>query len=346
MLNLMNYGFHRVLEPEGAIPQAALRVDNTPAILHPEEILIRVSLLNLDSTGMSQLRAGGGDIAQQILDIVARRGKMHNPVTNSCGVLVGEVTAVGDGVGSDFELVSGDIIIPVVSTSTLPLFLREVGQIKGDQVQVDGHAILFDGMGYSPLPPDFSLSVALSAIDISSIVPQVYRSVEKGQVILVIGAGKAGVTAMAAARKTAPGAHIIGLDTDAARLAEVEALGYAHQVISADARLPEQVLRKVRQATDGRGCDVVLNCVNVADTEAASILASRRAGTIIFYSMATRFDKAALGTDATDNDVRIIIGNGVAHEQARLVFELLREEPKLRDYFERHVLEIGDIRGY
>lgn len=336
----MNYGFHRVIEPEGAIPQAALRVDNTPAILHPEEILIRVSLLNLDSTGMSQLRAGGGDIAQQILDIVARRGKMHNPVTNSGGVLVGEVAAVGAGVGSDFELGPGDVIIPVVSTSTLPLFLREVGQINGDQVQVDGHAILFYGMGYSSLPPDFSLPVALSAIDISSIVPQVYRSVEEGQVVLVIGAGKSGVTAMAAARKVAPGVHLIALDSDAAKLAEVEALGYAHQIIRADARLPEQVLWEVQQATDGRGCDVVLNCVNVADTEAASILAARRAGKVFFYSMATRFDKAALGTDATDNDVRMIVCNGVAHGQARLVFELLREEPGLRDYFERHVLAV------
>jgi L-erythro-3,5-diaminohexanoate dehydrogenase len=333
----MNYGFHRVIEPEGVIPQAALRVDNTPAIQHPEEILIRVSLLNLDSTSMSQLKAGGSDIAQQILDIVAHRGKMHNPVTNSGGVLVGEVEAVGDGVGEDFELGPGDAIIPVVSTSALPLFLREVGQINGDQVHVDGHAILFDGMGYSSLPPDFSLPVALSAIDISSIVPQVYRSVEEGQVILVIGAGKSGVTAMAAARKAAPGACIIALDPDRERLAEVEALGYANQVIRADARLPEQVLHEVEQATDCNGCDVVLNCVNVADTEAASILSARRAGTVFFYSMATRFDKAALGTDATDNDVRIIVGNGVASGQARLVFELLREQPGLRDYFERHV---------
>lgn len=333
----MNYGFHRVIEPQGVIPQAALRVDNTPEIIHPEEILIRVSLINLDSTGMSQLRSVNGDIARQMIEIVARRGKMHNPITNSGGVLVGEVAAIGDGVGPEFELGSGDVIIPVVSTSALPLFLHEVGAINGDQAQVDGYAILFNGMGYSPLPADFSLPVALSAIDISSIVPQVYRSVKEGQVILVIGAGKSGITAMAAARRAAPGVHIIALDPDAERLAEVEALGYANRVIRQDARLPERVLRVVQQATDGRGCDVVLNCVNVADTEAASILAARRGGTVFFYSMATRFDKAALGTDATDNDVNMIICNGVARGQARMVFELFRNEPGLREYFERHL---------
>ena len=93
----MNYGFHRVIQPSGVIPQAALRVDNTPRILHPSEILIRVSLLNLDSTGMSQLRSRDIDLAQQIIDIASQRGKMHNPVTNSGGVLVGEIEDIGGG---------------------------------------------------------------------------------------------------------------------------------------------------------------------------------------------------------------------------------------------------------
>ena len=332
----MNYGFHRVIQPSGVIPQAALRLDNTPHILHPAEILIRVSLLNLDSTGMTQLKSRDIDLAQQITDIVSQRGKMHNPVTNSGGVLVGEIEEIGEGVDPDFELARGDTIIPVVSTSTLPLYLHDVGQIKGDQVEVDGQAILFDGMGYSPLPEDFNLPVALSAIDISSIVPQVYRTVSAVQTMLVIGAGKSGVTAMAAARRAAPGAYIIALDSSANRLAEARDLGHVNKTIKADARLPEQVLSEVERATDGKGCDVVLNCVNVADTEAATILSARHAGTVFFYSMATRFDKAALGTDATNNDVRIIVGNGVASGQARLVFDLLREEPGLRDYFERY----------
>ena len=70
------------------------------------------------------------------------------------------------------------------------------------------------------------------------------------------------------------------------------------------------------------------------DTEATSILCTRRGGTVVFYSMATRFDKAALGTDATDNDVRLVIGNGIAENQARTALELFRGNPGLRAYFE------------
>ena len=159
----MNYGFHRVIEPQGAVPQAALRLYNTTTIIHPAEILIRVSLLNLDSTGMATLRKRGIDIGEQVLGIVEQRGKLHNPVTSSGGVLVGEIKAIGEGVNPDFELAVSEIIIPVVSTSTLPLHLDEVGQVSADQVEVSGHAILFDGMGYYGLPEDFSLPLAMSA---------------------------------------------------------------------------------------------------------------------------------------------------------------------------------------
>ena len=50
--------------------------------------------------------------------------------------------------------------------------------------------------------------------------------------------------------------------------------------------------------------------------------------------MATAFDKAALGTDATGKDVTMIIGNGVAEGQAEKMFALLRVDAKLRKYFE------------
>ncbi|NKB37678.1 MAG: zinc-binding dehydrogenase [Gammaproteobacteria bacterium] len=333
----MNYGFHRVIQPSGVIPQAALQIDNTPQILHPSEILIRVKLINLDSTGMSQLRSRNMDIAEQVMNIVSQRGKLHNPVSNSGGVLVGDIEDIGEGISPEFDLKRGDTIIPVVSTSTLPLYLNEITDIRGDQLLVDGSAVLFDGMGYSALPDDFELNLALAAIDVSSIVPQVYRSVAEAKNILVIGAGKSGMAAMAAVRASAPDVKLVALDPADEALEQIEECDFADICIKANARIPELVLREIRKVTDGKGFDLVLNCVNVPDTEAASILSARHGGTVFFYSMATRFDKAALGTDATDNDVRLLIGNGVAKDQATLVFELLRQQPKLKTFFENQL---------
>jgi len=330
----MEYGFHRVIEPPGVIPQAAWKVDSSPLLLKPTEILLRVSMINLDSTGMAQLRQANREVGAQVMEIVRERGKMHNPVSNSGGVLVGTVQEIGSAVGPGFTPGVGDTIIPLVSTSTLPLHLDTVKAISGDQLLVEGTAVLFDGMAYAAAPADIRLPLTLSILDISSIVPQVYRHVSPGQTVLVLGAGKSGATAMAAIRKAAAGARIIALDPNPERLDRLVTLGLADVAITGDATRPEPTLGEVASVTSGALCDVVLNCVNVADTEATSILCARRNGTVVFYSMATRFDQAALGTDATDNDVRLIIGNGIAENQAELSLELFRKNTGLLAYFE------------
>ena len=48
-------GLHRVIEPPGVLPQAAWRLDASPAIA-PDEVRIRVDRLNLDAASYRQLR--------------------------------------------------------------------------------------------------------------------------------------------------------------------------------------------------------------------------------------------------------------------------------------------------
>src|SRR5688572_17897353 len=91
-------GLHRVLSPPGALPQAADRLDDRPEIA-PDEVRIGVERLNLDAASFRQLAtkyAGDGDaVRREVLDIVAQRGKMQNPVTGSGGMLVGVVEEAG-----------------------------------------------------------------------------------------------------------------------------------------------------------------------------------------------------------------------------------------------------------
>jgi L-erythro-3,5-diaminohexanoate dehydrogenase len=87
-------GLHRVLEPAGVLPQAALRLD-TRRELWPDEVRIRVERLNLDAASFRQLeRKHAGDgaaVRAEVLDIIETRGKMQNPETGSGGMLVGTV---------------------------------------------------------------------------------------------------------------------------------------------------------------------------------------------------------------------------------------------------------------
>ena len=80
------------------LPQAAQRLD-TRAELWPDEVRVRVQKLNLDAASFRQLEGkhahDGDQVRAEVLEIVETRGKMHNPVTGSGGMLVGTVEEVG-----------------------------------------------------------------------------------------------------------------------------------------------------------------------------------------------------------------------------------------------------------
>src|SRR5215217_3178879 len=87
-------GLARVVRPPGVLPQAAWRLDARPEIA-ADEVRIRVERLNLDAASFRQLSAKhGGDgaaVRAEVLEIIGTRGKMHNPVTGSGGMLIGVV---------------------------------------------------------------------------------------------------------------------------------------------------------------------------------------------------------------------------------------------------------------
>src|SRR5262245_24229452 len=85
-------GASRVLEPSGALPQPALALDPAGPV-RDGEVEVAVERLCLDATSFRDLRARAdgdpGRIAEEILAIVEGRGKMHNPATDSGGILLG-----------------------------------------------------------------------------------------------------------------------------------------------------------------------------------------------------------------------------------------------------------------
>ncbi|MGH7328284.1 MAG: L-erythro-3,5-diaminohexanoate dehydrogenase, partial [Polyangiaceae bacterium] len=118
-----------MLEPAGALPQSAWRLDNT-AIAHENEILCEVDALSIDSASFRQLRdAAGGDprgIGDAIMATVRTRGKQHNPVTGSGGMFVGRVVEIGSQLRNSGDVAVGDRIASLVSLTRTPLALERV----------------------------------------------------------------------------------------------------------------------------------------------------------------------------------------------------------------------------
>ncbi len=106
--------------------------------------------------------------------------------------------------------------------------------------------------------------------------------------------------------------------------------GLADEFIIADATNSVEVLEKMREATDGKMADVTINCVNIPNTEMASILSTKDDGVIYFFSMATSFTAAALGAEGVGMDTTMIIGNGYTKGHADISLDIMRESAELR----------------
>lgn len=335
------YGTHRVIEPAGVLPQPAWRIDNNMAICD-NEILIDVDALNVDAASFTQIKqAAQGDvdrIAATVLDIVAQRGKLHNPVTGSGGMLIGRVAALGAALAGKADLQVGDKIATMVSLSLTPLRIDRIHRVHlgKDQIEVDGQAILFESGLYARLPDDIPEHVALAILDVAGAPAQTARLVQAGDTVVVIGGGgKSGTLCVYEARKRAgPHGCVIGIspfDKDCQRMRE---LGWVDHALQVDAAKAVATMQAVAEVTQGRMADVVINCVNLPHTEMGSILATRDRGRIYFFSMATSFTAASLGAEGVGKDVDMLMGNGYARGNAEYALSLLRESPALRHLFE------------
>ncbi|MFT9495532.1 zinc-binding dehydrogenase [Anaerosolibacter sp.] len=335
------YGTHRVIEPVGALPQPARKIDNNMEIFD-NEILIDVQTLNIDSASFTQIKEqAGGDIEkikEIMLSIVADRGKHQNPVTGSGGMLIGTVEKIGAALEGKTDLKVGDKLATLVSLSLTPLRIDDILEVRKniDQVDIKGKAVLFESGIYAVLPSDLPENLALSVLDVAGAPAQTAKLVKPGDTVLVIGgAGKSGMLCCyEAKRRAGVTGKVICLGSSEKSLDRAKKANIADVYIAADATKPVEVMEKIAEITNGEMTDITINCVNVPDTEMTSILATKKDGLIYFFSMATSFTKAALGAEGVGSDVTMIVGNGYTKGHAQITLQIMRESKELREIYE------------
>ncbi|MGV8946458.1 MAG: zinc-binding dehydrogenase [Lutibacter sp.] len=336
------YGTHRVIEPLGVLPQPALKVDNNVTEIYDNEILVDVDILNIDSASFTQIKEqAGGDvekIKEIILDIVASQGKMKNPVTGSGGMFIGTVLEIGEALEGKIDLEIGDRIASLVSLSLTPLKIEEIIEVKVniDQVIVKAKAILFETGLYSKLPTDMPDALALAVLDVCGAPAQTARLVKSGNTVVIIGAsGKSGMLCCYEAKRRAGiNGKVIGVDYSDKGLDALRKLNICDEVIKLDATNALSCYDAISKLTNGELADVVINNVNIQNTEMGSILMCKDRGVVYFFSMATSFTKAALGAEGVGKDIDMIVGNGYALGHAEITLNILREDKGIRELYE------------
>ncbi|HLH64679.1 MAG TPA: hypothetical protein VKV27_03180 [Solirubrobacteraceae bacterium] len=334
------YGAARVLEPAGALPQAARRLDaSTP--MAPYEVEIDVEALCIDSTSFRQLvTSAQGDaegVAQAIMEIVAERGKMYNPVTGSGGILTGTVR----GVGADYRNPPpvGARIVTLASLTLTPLRLSSVGPVDlgSPQVPVSGTAFLPWTAPWTTYPAGVDFDAALAALDVCNAASQTRALISpETSTVLVLGGGHAGLVALAAARdRLRAGGRAVLIDSSAAVCERARGLGLCDLALQADLRDAVASLRALQEAGVPRA-DLTVVVVNAGDCEAAAILLTAARGTVLFFSMATSFTKAALGAEGVASEATMVIGSGYAPDRGEYALDLLARHPGLAQALSSH----------
>ncbi|MBA3338998.1 MAG: L-erythro-3,5-diaminohexanoate dehydrogenase, partial [Geodermatophilaceae bacterium] len=275
-------GLDRVIQPAGVLPQAAWRLDPDSS-LRADEVAIRVRRLNLDAASFRQLAdehaRDGAAIRTAVLGIVRSRGKMHNSVTGSGGMLLGTVEEVGPD--SVLGLLPGQSVATLVSLTLTPLRIDD--ELRdwdgtGEQVPCAGRAILFGRSIAVVMPEDLPEQTALSVLDVCgapALVDRVVRTADAHSVCVLGAAGKSGSLSLAAARR-AGASRLVGLVPTEDEAVKLRASGLADEVVVADARDPLAV-----SAAVGEPVQVSVVCVDVPGCEHGAILATAAGGSVV-----------------------------------------------------------------
>jgi L-erythro-3,5-diaminohexanoate dehydrogenase len=325
-------GADRVLDPPGALPQPAGRLDAAGPV-RPHEFEVAVERLMIDSTSFRSLgeRAGGdpGRMAERITEIVRSRGKLHNPDTDSGGVLLGTVTDVGQRF--DEPPACGDRIVTLGSLTLTPLRLEEVTHLDPGfpQVGVDGTAYVFERAAWAAVPEDLPLAGALEVYDVCAAASATRTLAAGCKTICVLGGGHAGKLVLAAARDVNPTATLAAVDVEPDAIERVTELGLCDVGVTADLRDPIAALESVR-AAGVAPADLTIVVVNASGCEPAAILLASEGGTVLFFSMATSFGAAALAADGIGSEVRMLVGSGYSPDRGAYALELVRGSAALR----------------
>lgn len=321
------YGLHRVVGQRGVLPQPADRLDAAMPC-QSMEIEISVERLHIDASSFRQLRREHADdtgaIHAALLDLVRRRGKLHNPVTNSGGMLTGVVREVGEAYPAPPAM--GTRIATLASLSLTPLRLDSLGPVdlKSSSLAARGTAFLFQTGAWAELPADIPEPVSLAAFDVAGAPARVRSRTRPGSRVLVIGAGHSGVLSAVAAWEAGAAEVLVG-DIDVRRLDALARLGLPRiRPFHGDACDAVAFAGLV-----GTPVDLAVSCVDVPGTEAACILATQHGGYILFFSMATDFARAALSAEGVGSSATLEIGNGFFPGHAALVVDMLRRYPAL-----------------
>jgi len=344
MSQYYQYGNHRCLDSIHSFPDSTWKLDNTPNI-YENEILIDVSILNIDSDSFMQIYVecdgNKNKMSGKIMEIVNMRGKLHNPITGTGGILCGNILEIGKKYINKHKLHRGDKIISLASLTLTPLLIEKIISIDchSYQIKIQGKAILFPNSPLIKIPNNLPLKLVMAVLDEAGAPIQSFNLSKPGYNILIMGAlSKIGLMCAYAARKKIGynGGRIIGINSSKEPDFFSEKLNSIFDnIYYYDTLKPlesyEEIIKKENEF------DLTLNCINFSGTEMLSLLCTKKYGTIYLANLGSNYKTICLSAEGIAKDINIIAYKGYTEGHANFTIKLLEENSDLIELLNRRL---------
>ena len=330
-----SYGLERSLTPRWTLAPSAWELDNSRE-LREGEIRIALERVHVEGTSFRQIcQEAGNDeerIKEKINDIVIRRGKLHNPITDTGGLLCGVIEEIDRSYENTRGFKPGDKVICNASLAGLPMYIDRITNIDKvySQFDAEGYAICLPGMPVNKRPDDIPVDLLLFAFNESGTIYTVSNDAKDKKRIAVLANNNlmAMVYGYTIRKAAGPDAEVYCiLDRNTPVSAEGPKVEEFKKKVFTDVHYVN-VMRPVeclKQFADKPPVDMMVNCADIPGAETISVMATRSGGTVIFANFISNYNIALYVTEATSKDLNIKCADGYLDRYAEFDFEIVRE---------------------
>ena len=328
------YGTSRVLEPKFVMPASAWRLDNSRNI-RSDEMRVSLERVHLEGTSFKQITGEMGRdpkrVKQAIIDIVIRRGKLHNPVTDTGGVLCGKVEMIGDEYENRYGLKVGDMVIVNASLSSLPMHLEDIDDIDWvfNQFTAKGYVICHSGIPIIKINDTIPVRALLFALDESGTLAKLSKLLEGKRRFLIVGNNILSniLYGYVIRRSLMDECEIIcALDKRTASSLAGEGIERLSTFVFDEIHLID-ILKPIEcvQQLGQSAYDLSVNCAEVPGAETLNILATKSGGTVLFANLINNLNIALYLTESIAKELTILSADGYMEGYADFDIEIIKE---------------------
>ena len=315
---MKDFGVSRVMEPKGAVPATAWKLDNQRQI-SPKEIRIRLEKVHIEWDNFNQICSHCGydemRIKARIMQIIEERGKLHNPFTGSGGLFMGTIEEIGSEVDAE-GLKVGDRVFSQSSITGMAMHIDRITRFDFNygQMECQGYVICFEATSLIQYTGKVSAKYLLTAIDEEGNFLGVRQAVSEGNVERAVIIGGNLVTTLLYAqilrdcfgentRLTAVlDKHSLG------NLTEAEIISAFQPVIEhtcfVDLSQPLEAWQQIMdEERNDQPVDAVINLEDISGSETLATLLVREHGTVFYASLQNNYSVGILVADSMGKEV-------------------------------------------